>query len=188
MGWRQVLVLWAAFLGLLAQWTFVERQRAPLEERRQPPRPRFLELRSADVAALRIERRGQRLVARHEGEVWQVVEPAGARVPSDLVAAFLEALAAAEEIDQVAATTEEAASFGFGDEAVRVELERPGQPTIVVLLGAENPTGTAVYARQGSLPRIVLIGRNVRYYQELLFDGLPGGALPAGMATGSVGG
>lgn len=186
MRWRQVLLLWAVFVALLAHWTLVERHRRPAGAREAPVRARFLELQPADVTALVVERQGRRLVARREAGAWRVVEPAGVRVPGDLVAAFLEALAAAEEIEQVTATTAEAAAFGFGEGAARVEVERAGRPPLVVVLGGENPTGTAIYARQGTGSRIVLIGRNVRYYEALLLEALPRGEVPAG--AGPIGG
>lgn len=188
MRWRQVLLFWAVFLGLLAHWGLVERHRRPAGMREAPARTRFLDLQPAAATALVVERQGRRLVARHEGGAWRVVEPPGTAVPGDLVAAFLEALAAAEEIEQVPATPAEMAGFGFGAGAARVEVEQAGAPPVVVLLGGENPTGTAIYARRGTASRIVLIGRNVRYYEELLLDALPRGGVPAGAGTGPVGG
>lgn len=188
MRWRQVALLWAVFAALLGQWWLVERGRPPAGEGEAPPRARFLELRAADVSAVAVERAGRRLVLRRDGGYWRVVEPVGAQVPSDLVSAFMEALVGAEEIEQVAATTDDARSFGFDEGAGRVELSLTGQPPLVVTLGGQNPTGTAIYARRGGAPGIVLIGRNVRYYEELLLESLPHGRVPAEGAPGQVGG
>jgi len=45
----------------------------------------------------------------------------------------------------------------------------------VVTIGDANPTGTAVYAQRQGAPDVVLIGRNVRYYEDLIFQALPAG-------------
>ena len=55
-------------------------------------------------------------------------------------------------------------------------------------IGETNPTGTAVYARRGGNPVVVLIGRNVRYYEDLIFQALPSGQVPAADVDAPVGG
>lgn len=189
MRWRQVILLWIVCAALGAQWWLVERVRTPPLDPDAMPRARFLDVRMADVAAIRLERSGRRLVIRRDGGYWRVVEPAGVAVPSDLVAAFMDALVTAEEIEQVPSTTGDVRTFGFDDDAGRVELTMTGAPPAVVLLGGENPTGTAVYARRANGPGIVMIGRNVLYYAQLLLDVVPrGSGVPVDAVHGRVGG
>ena len=38
-----------------------------------------------------------------------------------------------------------------------------------------NPARTAVYAQRSDSPRVFLIGLNVRYYEDLLFEALRAG-------------
>ena len=58
---------------------------------------------------------------------------------------------------------------------------------LVVALGGTNPTGTALYARRDPDGSIVLIGRQVRDYQDMIYGTLPHGAVPAGTADGRIG-
>ena len=187
MRWPQVIVLYVVAAGLGADYWFLERPREAAPPGR-PRRQRFLAMRADDVREVRLARGGRTIVSRRVDGRWTVVEPAGTPIPADLVTAFTDALAAAEEIDMVAAGAGDAAEYGLDATAGRVELLMEHGPPVVVAIGAPNPTGTAVYARRGDAPAVVLIGRNVRYYEDLLFDALPAAHIPAGTATVPVGG
>lgn len=179
MRWRQVIVLYAVLGGLAADWFLVERRPpAPADDRR-PARPRFLDVSRDALREVRLTRGGRVIVGRQAGGAWSVVEPSDAAIPPDLVAAFTDALTGAEEIDRVAAGDADARAFGLDERAARVELVGAGGGPVIVTIGDTNPTGTAVYARRGGTPGVVLIGRNVRYYEDLLFQALPAGRVPA---------
>jgi uncharacterized protein DUF4340 len=187
MGWRQVGALYVV-LAVLAALYARERPAAPEEgDRSRPPRARFLQVTEGDVTAMRLAR-GTRIVSlRRAGTGWTVVEPAGAELPNDLVTGFLQALLTTEEIERIAATTGDLPSFGLSDDADRVELTLANGPTVAVALGGTNPTGTALYARRDADGGIVLIGRQVRDYQDMIYGTLPHGAVPAGTADGRIG-
>lgn len=187
MRWRQVVVLYVVLGGLaIAWWTGGVRTAPPHEA---PVRRRFLPLGEAPIEELTLERRGRTVRARRAGERWAVVEPSNAAVPSDLVAAFAEALSRAEEIAQVADDTrDDVQPFGLDDGAVRVEIRPRTGPAVVVRIGGTNPTGTAVYARREGATAVVLIGRNVSYYEGLIFDALPPARVPADDGDAPVGG
>jgi hypothetical protein len=184
--WRQVALLYAvvALLGVL-----YGRERAPLPDAdgTHPPRARFLQLTASDVVGIRLVRGRRSVELRREGRDWVVVEPAGAELPNDLVTGFLEALLTTEEIDRVATTTGELTSFGLDEQGDRVELARTDGDPVVVTLGGTNPTGTALYARSAREGGVVLIGRQVRDYEDMIYDALPRGAVPAGTADGRIG-
>jgi hypothetical protein len=59
---------------------------------------------------------------------------------------------------------------------------------VVIRIGGTNPTGTAVYARREGATAVVLIGRNVSYYEGLIFEALPPARVPAGDGDAPVGG
>jgi hypothetical protein len=186
MRWRQVGLIYIVLAILLVLYAR-ERPAPPEEDRSRPPRPRFLQLAAADIGALRLVRGGRTVSLRREGRDWVVVEPAGTRLPNDLVNGFLQALLTTEEIDRVATTTGELASFGLDDPADHVELGRSEGEAVVVTLGGTNPTGTALYARRGPDGGVVLIGRQVRDYADMIFNALPHGAVPADTADGRIG-
>jgi hypothetical protein len=186
MRWRQVGLLYVV-LVVLAVLYARERPPAPGRDMAHPPRPRFLQVAAGDVEAIRLVRGGRAVSLRREGRDWIVVEPTGTRLPNDLVTGFLQALLTTEEIDRIATTTAELGAFGLGDQADRVELARAEGDAVVVSLGGTNPTGTALYARRGPDGGVVLIGRQVRDYEDMIYNALPQGAVPADTADGRIG-
>ncbi len=186
MRWRQVGLLYVVFAVLAALYAR-ERPAAPEADPARPARPRFLQVAAADVSAIRLVRGARTVSVRREGEDWVVVEPAGAQLPADLVDGFLQALLTTEEIDRIATTTGELGTFGLDEQADRVELTRTRGEPVVVALGGTNPTGTALYARRSADAGVVLIGRQVRDYEDMIYNTLPRGAVPAGTADGRIG-
>jgi hypothetical protein len=186
MSWRQVGFLYA-ILVVLAVLYARERPPATALDPVRPPRPRFLQVAASDVSSIRLVRGARMVVLRRDGPGWVVAEPAGAELPTDLVNGFLQALLTTEEIDRIATTTSDLASYGLADQADRVELVRAQGEPVVVSLGSPNPTGTALYARRAADGSIVLIGRQVRDYEEMIYNALPRGAVPAGTADGRIG-
>ena len=187
MRWRQVALLYS-MAALLAVLYGRERTPPPDGDGSPPPRARFLQLVASDVVGIRPARGLRSVVLRREGHGWVVVEPAGAELPNDLVTGFLQALLTTEEIDRVATTTGELSSFGLDEQGDRVELAQTDGEPVVVTLGGTNPTGTALYARSAKEGGVVLIGRQVRDYEDMIYDALPRGAVPAGTADGRIGG
>ena len=186
MRWRQVWLLYVV-LAAMAVLYARDRPAAPEADRSRPPRARFLQLAAPDVAAIRLVRGGRTVSLRRDNRDWVVVEPTGMRVPNDLVSGFLQALLTTEEIDRIATATGDLGSFGLDDQADRVELSRSQGDPVIVTLGATNPTGTALYARRGPDGGVVLIGRQVRDYADMIYDALPRGAVPADTVDGRIG-
>jgi hypothetical protein len=185
-SWRRVTLLYVVLAALAAEYQVLERPRAAQPEP-EAIRPRFLSVAAADMREVRLRRDGRTLVTRREGTTWAVVEPAGAAVPPDLIAAFANALAGAEEIARFAPPGGDAPTYGFADGA-RVEVFAGGEPPIVVLIGQTNPTGTAVYAQRAGAHEVVLIGRNVRYYEDLIFQALSASRVPEAEQNAPIGG
>ena len=180
MRWRQVVLLYVVLAALAAEYWFVERRHPlPRPEEERPARQRLVAVGPDDLREIRLNRGGRAVVSRRAGTGWVVVEPAGAAIPSDLIAAFGDALTAAEQIDQVAGPEADPRAYGLDDRAARVEVIADRGAPVVITIGATNPTGTAVYARRGDAAAIVLIGLNVRYYEDLIFESLPAVRPPA---------
>jgi hypothetical protein len=184
--WRQVVLLYVVCAALAAEYWLIEHRREVALEGR--PRRRFLAVRLDDLREIRLLREGRAVVSRRDEGRWAVVEPADAAIPSDLIAAFTEALVAAEQIDRVGGAEVDAATYGLGPEAARVEIVAGRDEPLVITLGGTNPTGTAVYARRAGAAEVVLIGRNVRYYEDLIFQALPARRVPVVEEGHPVGG
>jgi hypothetical protein len=187
MRWRQLGVLYA-MLGILA--ALHASQRTPVRETdpSRSARRRFLTIAAADVTGLSVVRGDRRIEARREpGGEWVVVDPEGVTVPRDLIAGFVEALLSTEEIERIVTTTADLPGFGLDEHGDRVELSLERGEPVVVTLGLPNPTGTALYARRESDGTVVLIGRRVRDYEDMLYNALPRGKVPASGVDGRVG-
>jgi hypothetical protein len=185
--WRDVVILWVVCLALGGEYWLVERRPEPAAET-TPVRPRFLPLRAADARELRLSRGGRAIVSRREGAAWRVVEPPDASIPSDLIGAFTNALTDADEIARLGTGEADPAALGLDAGATRVELRGETGEPVIVTIGGANPTGTAVYARCQGADGVVLIGRNVRYYEDLIFQALSAEREPAADKSAPIGG
>jgi hypothetical protein len=177
MRWRQVLLFYVV-AALLAADYVRGRATPPPPASNRPVRPRVLALDPATTSEVAIVHAGRRVVARRDGDGWRVEEPAGANVPGDLVKAFVSAVLDAEEIERVG-SADDLASFGLDDGATRVEIRPSGGPPETLWLGGTNPSGTAVYARRMGAHDVILVGRTLRYYEELILQALPSPEVPA---------
>ena len=187
MRWRQVIVLWIVLIALGGEYWLVERPRKAKPEA-EATRPRFLAVEPDDVREVRISRGGRTVISRRGVEGWTVIEPAGVLIPSDLIAAFTTALAGAEEIGRMGEADANAAAFGLDERAGRVEMVPQRGDTVVVTIGETNPPGTAVYARRVGTREVVLIGRNIRYYEDLILQAVAAERAPATDGSAPVGG
>lgn len=185
MRWRQVILLYAVAVALGGWYLTIERQP---ETPKTADRRRFLNLDARGLREVRVRRADQVMVSRWDAGGWVIVEPAGGFVPSDLIAAFTNALAAAEEIARVTDRTDDAKQYGLDERASRIEIVPIRGDPIIVVLGEMNPTRTAVYARLDAAPEVVLVGRNIRYYEDLIFEALSAHEAPTTEHGAPVGG
>jgi len=187
--WRGVVIVWVVCLALAAEYAAFERGPRPEKVPAEAVRPRFLPIGAADVRELRLSRDGRTIVSRRQGTgPWAVVEPPAVSIPSDLIGAFATALAESEEIARLDNTGADRKAFGLDAGATRVEVRSETGEPVVVTIGDANPTGTAIYAQRQGAPDVVLIGRNIRYYEDLIFQALPAARVPAPEGGAPVGG
>jgi hypothetical protein len=110
-----------------------------------------------------------------DGKLYQVISPAGAFVPQDLMSAMTALLIKSREVDVVADSTDDLVQYGLDRPRGELLLEAPGKPgPVKVVFGVENPTRTAVYAKVEGSPKIFLLGLDLKYYQDLMFEWVEG--------------
>jgi hypothetical protein len=187
MRWRQVLGLYVVAILLAAEYVRLGPPAPAPGPQDRPGRARVFESDPATLAEVRVERGDRRLVMRREGDGWMLVEPGEATVPRDLVTAFVNAVIDAEVIDRVERSGDAPEQFGLGEGASRIELWGVSPGAEVLLVGAPNPTGTAVYARRPGAPDVLLVGRTILYYEDLILQALPTPSVPADTDHGPVG-
>ena len=170
MTWKRAALYWAVFLGLAAYYMAAVRESRPPVA--HPARAAFVTIPAEQVAGLEL-RRGTNVVrCRRTGGRWEVIEPAERTVPSDLVEALVANLTELPDVEVVADDSNTLGEFGLQEPQSEITLQRTGQAPLTVRLGGHNPAGTAVYAQRSDSPWVFLIGLNVRYYEDLLFEGL----------------
>lgn len=174
MTWTRAAVYWAVFLALTAYYVAVVRSsQAP---NAPPTRAPFLSLRAEEIAALEIRRGSSVMRCRRSAGRWVVTEPAARAVPSDLVDALIANLTEVPDVEVVAERSGALAEFGLENPESEITLQPTGGAPVTVRLGVRNPAGTAVYAQRNDSPQVFLIGLNVRYYEDLVFEALRQGS------------
>ncbi len=176
MTWRRAAGYWGCFLVLGAYYLVALREPqapAPAHLTRAP----FLSVSDDAIDGLELRRGTAVIRCRRVTGRWQVVEPAGHPVPSDLVSALVANLTELPEVEVVAEEGADVAQFGLDPPVSELTLTSAGGTPITVRLGGRNPSGTAIYAQRDVGRRVYLIGLNLRYYEDLLFQSvLPAGA------------
>ena len=178
MTWRRVGVVYATLAVLVAVAVLSERRQAT--DDRPPPGAAVHSLleRDADaVAAVTFTRDGRLVRAAKADGRWRAVEPEGKQISPDLIEATIATLTAGQASQMlVSEPTTELAAYGLDAPSATVEVvldDAPNRP-ITVVIGGRNPTRTAVYARRSDRPGIFLVGMNLSYYIDLIFDAATG--------------
>lgn len=182
MTWRRVSLyyLFAVVLGgyyLLFEWR-PGGPDAPILEPRPVRESTFLALQRDTIHKLSILRQQHSFVSQR-GEArpgenvaeWRIVEPLGAPVTSALVSGFIENLTPEKKVPIVHEAPQDLTAYGLAPPTSTIIVEGDGEPgTETIFVGDYNPTKTAVYARKDGSPEVVLLGYNVKYYEDLIFQ------------------
>jgi len=170
MTWRRAAVYWAVFLGLSAYYVVAVRESTkPLAHL---TRAAFLDIPADQIDAVEVRRGGSVVRCRHVNGRWELTEPAGRSAPSDLIEAMVANLTGLPDVEVVAENSSALGEFGLQTPQSEISVQRAGRAPVQVRLGTQNPAGTAVYAQRDDSPQVFLIGLNVRYYEDLLFEAL----------------
>ncbi len=180
MSWRRVAIIYAV-LALLVAWVVVFERDAPAPETATvdpgAPSQSLLGADASAVAGVRFTRRGQVIRAERADDRWRAVEPRGVKVSPDLIDATVATLTAGQPSELLShEAQDDLAAYGLDAPTASIDVvlrEAPERP-ITVLIGGRNPTQTAVYARRSDQPAIFLVGLNLSYYIDLIFDAAPG--------------
>jgi len=171
LSWRTTIAYWVVFAVLGAYYVVFER-RAPPPAEVQFVREKVLDVFSDDVTAITLRRDGNEIRCERREKRWQIVKPEGAKVPPDLVSALIENLTDKQEAEEINAAPkpEELQAFGLTESSPELEVELTGGKKLSVKLGSRNPPQTAIYAKTNTSPRVLLVGVNVQYYADLLYE------------------
>jgi len=173
MTWRRIIIYYALGIALGGYFFIFEwessGEKPILAQKRVVQQSKFLPIVREQIAELELRRDGGTVLCRKDGQKWTVVEPAGAKMTSDLVASFVENLTPEKEVQIMEETAKDLSLYGLDRPRVTVTVK--GKNVMAtVLIGARNPTGAAVYVRKENSLQVVLLGSGVSYYEELIFE------------------
>ena len=132
----------------------------------------FLNVPEEQIAAVQVQRGDERgALPAHRGTV-EGGRPARQRVPADLIAGLITNLTQLPDVEVIADNPTDLTQFGLDAPVSQLVLTPASGDPITVRLGNRNPAGTALYAQRSTSDRVFLIGLNVRYYEDLLFEGV----------------
>jgi hypothetical protein len=179
MTWRRVGVIYLVFASLGLYFILFERTSEPPRTAASPGAAErsLLGIDPDAVRAVVFRREGLEVNAARDGGRWRVVGPLETSVQPDLIAAAVATLTAGQESEVMGeATGENLDDFGLAvpTSEVDVTLSDETGTRVRVLLGASNPTKTALYAKRADRPGVYLVGANLRYYEDLIFEAVAG--------------
>ena len=183
MTWRRVALyylLFAVAVGVYVTTAPVERVAEDTAER-----VRLLDLRVDQVGEVQLVRGNAWVRCGQEAGRWRVLEPPGASAPPDLVATFVLSLVETIATEIGSGEKVAAAQFGLtGEGATRIQLYEVGhEDAVTIVLGARNPTETAVYAQVEGRPGVFLVGRVLQYYADGILEAAQRCASPEPIAS-----
>jgi hypothetical protein len=171
MTWQRAALYWGLFILLGVYYVAAEREPAG-EAAAHLTRAPFLTVPEDQIAALQVQRGADVVRCRRVAGRWKVVEPPDSSVPADLIAGLITNLTQLPDVEVVADKPTDLAQFGLDTPASQLVLTPTSGDSVTVRLGNRNPSGTALYAQRSTSARVFLIGLNVRYYEDLLFEGI----------------
>jgi hypothetical protein len=161
MRWQTTLIL-AFLLAILGGFYYVYEVRwGPGREEAAARKGRVFSAETKDVTGVELKRGGETVRLQREGEDWQVLEPVKARGSRPTVDELLATVMTAKIDREIDANPKSLGDFGLDKPAAEVTLTLKDGRTLGLQLGAKNPTGVWVYARERDKPPVFVLGESV---------------------------
>ena len=173
MTWRRIVLYYVFAIALGGYFLWFEwnpyAEKPSLMPKRVVQKSSFLPIGREEITEVELRRDGEAIICRRDGGKWRVIAPAGAQVTSDLITSFVEHLTPEKEVQIMEESAKDLASYGLDQPRATVTIK--GKNIMAtVLIGAPNPTGSAVYVRKENSTQVVLLGSGVSHYEELIFE------------------
>jgi Domain of unknown function (DUF4340) len=161
MRWQTTAAL-ALLLAILGGFYYVYEVRwGPGREEAAARKGRVFSADTKDVTTVELKRGGEAVKLQREGDSWQLLEPVKARGSRTAVDELLANVLTAKIDREIDPNPKSAADFGLDKPAAEVMLTLNDGKTLGLLLGAKNPTGVWVYARERDKPAVFVLGESV---------------------------
>ena len=173
MSWRRVFTYWGIALALGILYLRGQPGGASRESTGALPEAvqTSFEVDRDAVRSLELARRDLSIqIERADGAAWRVTRPAGKSIPTGLIDAFVDQLADAGSGEQVGDQGSDPSAYGFDSPSFVVRIHAQVGAPIELVVGDRTPTRTASYARVAGSPGVFMVGLNLTYYADLLFE------------------
>jgi hypothetical protein len=161
MRWQTTAVL-ALLLALLGGFYYVYEVRwGPAREEAAARKGRVFSAETKDVTAVEIKRPDDTVRLQREGEEWQLLQPVNARGSRTAVDELLANVLTAKIDREIDPNPKSPADFGLDKPGADLTLTLKDGKTLGLQLGAKNPTGVWVYARERDKPAVFVLGESV---------------------------
>lgn len=175
MSRRPAILLTVLLAILLPYYLLADRPQMRQLHVKQQERAGLLKIDAVQAVTLTRGNESLKFEKTADGKLFKVVAPPNGFAPQDLMNALVALFVDAKDVEIVSDTSDDLAQFGLDHPKAEVLIETPGgAPPIRLIFGSDNPTHTAVYAKIESSPKVFLLGRNLEYYQDLMFQWVEG--------------
>jgi hypothetical protein len=161
MRWQTTAAL-ALLLAVLGGFYYLYEVRwGPGREEAAARKGRVFVADTKDVTAVALRRGAESVQLSRDGEAWQMLEPVKARASRPAVDELLANVLTAKIDREIDANPKSPADFGLDKPAADLTLTLKDGKSLGLELGAKNPTGVWVYARERGKPAVFVLGESV---------------------------
>jgi hypothetical protein len=161
MRWQTTAVLALLFAVLAGFYYVYEIRLGPGREEAAARKGRVFSADTKDVTAVAITRSEDEVRLHREGDDWQLLAPVKARGSRTAVDELLANVLTAKIDREIDPDPKSPADFGLDKPAAELTLTLKDGTTLGLQLGARNPTGVWVYARERGKPAVFVLGESV---------------------------
>jgi hypothetical protein len=171
MKFRGLLIAAVLLIAALVTLYFTERRggKTPVESK---PEEKLFSVKSDDIQEITVTpQSGERVKLAREGGKWKIVEPRAMAADDSAVSSMASALGGLSVTDTIDEKPASLKDYGLEPPQATVQFKTKAGAAQALLLGQDTPTGSSVYAKTDSRPRVVTVASYLKSdFTKSLFD------------------
>src|SRR5437879_7399391 len=161
MRWQTPAVVAVVLLALGAFYYVYEIKGGPARAKVEAQKGRLWTVDAGDGTEVELKRSGEVVKLKREADGWQILEPVTARGDRAKVDETLTTLTTARVDREIESAPKRLDQYGLDTPAADITLRLKDGKQLGLVLGAKNPTGVWVYAREAGKPAVFVVGDSV---------------------------
>src|SRR5712691_5866575 len=157
MRWQTTAVVAVVLLALGAFYYVYEIKGGPARAKVEAQKGRLWTVDAGDVTEVELKRSGEVVKLKREADGWQILEPVTARGDRGKVDETLTTLTTARVDREIESAPKRLDQYGLATPAADITLRLKDGRQLGLQLGAKNPTGVWVYAREAGKPAVFVV-------------------------------